>query len=311
MDDKPMQELEREIEAAITKVVRKLTWDGPYSRRVCHLSAEAAVAVVKRPRLSILALAVIHFLLFADLELPWEYCWLEGYRIKILGSQGCLLGLWAVLGGRLSPWRVVAVAVGTAAWGWFNFLATPSELPDVVLKFVDWDIPTERAFWTMGILLPARFAGLELSRATLGNKGRAGHPQFSLWQALEWMTATAMFLGAVHYISEAVDYVTVVFRFNPIQWRMGIEATSTAVSFATLWLVLGRKSLLLRCTVLLLTISIGTAMLVWSGAWPRWDVSRLLIYEAAWLSASLLVVRLAGYRLIWNWRFRRLKAEPC
>ena len=126
------------------------------------------------------------------------------------------------------------MAVGTAAWGWFNFLATPSELPDVVLKFVDWDIPTERAFWTMGILLPAQFAGLELSRATLGNKGRAGHPQFSLWQALEWMTATAMFLGAVHYISEAVDYVTVVFRFNPIQWRMGIEATSTAVSFATL-----------------------------------------------------------------------------
>ena len=45
MDDKPMQELEREIEAAITKVVRKLTWDGPYSRRVCHLSAEAAVAL--------------------------------------------------------------------------------------------------------------------------------------------------------------------------------------------------------------------------------------------------------------------------
>lgn len=38
MDDEQAQELEQKIEAAVAKMVRHVTWDGPYSRRVCHLS---------------------------------------------------------------------------------------------------------------------------------------------------------------------------------------------------------------------------------------------------------------------------------
>ena len=59
---------------------------------------------------------------------------------------------------------------------------------------------------------------------------------------------------------------------------------------------------------MLLVIGFGAA------AWSIWLVdlswsegATLLACEAAVTAASLFVVRLAGYRLVWHWHFRRPK----
>jgi hypothetical protein len=146
----------------------------------------------------------------------------------------------------------------------------------------------------MGILLLARFLGFRLSEAERGDEDHLGHLQFSIGQALSWMTALAVFMGATHYLYFLDSYFD-----NRILW---LPASGLAVGLASMWLMLGSRRTALRCFTLLAVIGLGTGWNVWLSDLP-WGAF-LLGCEAAITAASLLVVRLAGYRLVWHWPFR-------
>lgn len=87
---------------------------------------------------------------------------------------------------------------------------------------------------------------------------------------------------------------------------LAIIAGCVAVSLASRWAVLGRKWLIARVFVVFATIATltGTAMIA-AQSHDALLVGLFLAIEAAWIVGSLVVVRLAGYRLTWQWRFGR------
>lgn len=72
----------------------------------------AGDAAMKHPRLAVLALAAVHVLLFGLVAGTWNlpYGLVPAWG-TLAQCEGYLLGLWAALGGKLSPWRAVIVAV--------------------------------------------------------------------------------------------------------------------------------------------------------------------------------------------------------
>ena len=148
----------------------------------------AGDAAMKHPRLAVLALAAVHVLLFGLVAGTWNlpYGLVPAWG-TLAQCEGYLLGLWAALGGKLSPWRAVIVAVGAAGWEWFIH-------PHLEDPFFIFD-STGTAFWATCVLLPARLVGLQLGRTTSDGKNAVRRLQFSIWQALEWMTAAAVFLA--------------------------------------------------------------------------------------------------------------------
>jgi cytochrome c biogenesis protein CcdA len=79
------------------------------------------------------------------------------------------------------------------------------------------------------------------------------------------------------------------------------------VTVPSIWAVLGRKWIIAR--ILLLPAMIILSALFLSAAFHEWRyyIFRVVALSVAsvWLLASLAVVRLAGYRLAWWWRFSR------
>ena len=149
---------------------------------------------MKHPRLAITIMAAVHLLLLIVLLLwkPWENgsLWIICSSVAIFMSQGCLLGLWAALGGRPTPWRATFVVIVAATWGWFTHYRDLRLGPAAIIL-------TGQTLQVMGLLLLARFLGLGLKKS---NEGRVGHLQFSIGQALSWMTVLAVFMGATHYM---------------------------------------------------------------------------------------------------------------
>ena len=128
---------------------------------------------MKHPRAANSAMAAVHLLLFFLLILrieSWEKkpLWMGYACLAIYSSQGYLLGLWAALGGRPTPWRVIAVTIGAAAWGWYIGLLTHGPIATATA------ILAGQMFLVMGVLLLARFLGLRLSKAEPDAEGVLG-----------------------------------------------------------------------------------------------------------------------------------------
>jgi hypothetical protein len=209
-------------------------------------------------------------------------------------SQGSLLGLWTALGGKRMFWRIVITVVGLVAClalcdyysrsGYRNF-------GGLVLALV-W------AAVTTGVsLLLGRLTGLRLSHAgSERGDGELGRFQFSLWQMLTWTTVLAVVLSAIHYLPYNLQPD---FRFNPmLAWYVVVFGS---VALASIWLAFGRKWLAARVVLLVaITMGLPTVMPLWHlmsrpYAWAA--TCLLLLAMAAWTTASLLVVRCAGYEL--------------
>jgi len=274
---------------------------------------------MKYPRLAIWTVAAVHLLLFFVLLLWWKphegSLWIDFSCFSLLLSQGFLLGLWAALGGKPTPWRATSLVIVAASWGWFTHYQKHDYTLAIAIATI---FLTGQTIQVMGILLLARFMGLGLNRAT---DDYLGHLQFSIGQALSWMTALAVFLGATHYLYFLDDYFD-----KRVLW---LPALGLAMCLAAMWLILGSRWITLRCFTLILIIGLGT---VWIGRvepmpwWQAaallggeavvtaaslvwWQAAHLLVCEAVLTAVSLAVARLAGYRLVWHWPFRRLKPD--
>jgi hypothetical protein len=246
-------------------------------------------------------MAALHVLVFLFLLAT---CGSRGYCnpitstfLAVFSSQGFLLGLWAALGGKPTPWRATAVVIVAAIWGWcLGDWGWEMGTPHITPTGIATAVLIGQTFQVTGILLIARLFGLGLKRAELGDEDRLGHLQFSVRDALSWMTAITVFMAATHYLKDACF---VYFRASD----MHLSVSSLAVAMATMWLILGNGWVTVRSLMLLLVIGIGAT---WTNDANRlFGNTYLLLCEAALTAASLAVVRLAGYRLVRHWPFRR------
>ncbi len=255
---------------------------------------------MKHPRLALWTLAAVHLLLFILLPLcwkPWAYSsWITYSCLAIFFSQGYLLGLWAAIGGKPSPWRASFVVIVASILVWFTHQRLNYLLTGLATITV-----TGQSFQVMGIFLLARFMGLGLNQVEA--EDHLSHLQFSIGQALSWMTAFAVFMGATRYLWSYFVWYSGLLSFR-------VPASCLAVALATTWLILGDRLTIIRCFTLLVMVGFGTAWIaqVVQPFDPWWHCAIMLVCEAAVVAASLVVVRLAGYRLMWHWHFRRPKA---
>jgi len=226
---------------------------------------------------------------------------LVGFPLLMLApSQGALLGFWIAIGGKRTSWRVPLAFLSMVAYlGCVAKLGSKND--DFYIPFV------LLAFCVSSVLLPLRFLGLRIVRGGFADRQR---PQFSLMNALVWMTTFAVLFGAIQWRSFPLHRVAVGLGVA----FLAVMGICTAVSVASLWSALGSKWMTARILVLFVTVAAVPCIMTTTvgSVQPLIYYGLLLAIEAAWIVSSLLVVRLAGYRLMWHWRLGRLadNSEP-
>jgi hypothetical protein len=168
----------------------------------------------------------------------------------------------------------------------------------------DWQRLAIGHLGVMGVLfLVARVVGFELVRhKDLPTASRRF--QFTIRDMLSWMTGLAVILGALHYMPETL------YSSLSTEDAIILLGSYLLVGVASIVLSLCNGWLLARLILLLSTIGLLAACLAsLYGGSPVWDFGLLLCVMSVWIAASLLVVRYAGYRLIWRWRFGRKNLE--
>jgi len=210
--------------------------------------------------------------------------------LALAPSQASLLGLWAAFAGRGSAWRSIVVVVLVVG----HYVLNDRVFDSAEMQFWLAVEAMQVLPWLLAMLV-ARSLGLRLIRE-IGGEGDLF--QFSLRQSLGWMTAVAVLLTAMRWMPE--DFPTSFLR--PSGWA--IPGGCSLVAVASVWLTLGRGWLPIRLLLLPIAVVAATTILKFGiGFLDVWVYAVLMACEAAWLVASLLVVRIAGYRLVWRWRF--------
>ncbi len=222
-------------------------------------------------------------------------------RVFLVGfflSQGALAALWAALGGSRALWRDLAVVLGVIAAVWWTCrTGTYFRAYDAI----------ELLCSVWGFLLVARLLGLGL--VSTPDAPRTLRPlQFTIADMLLWTTAVAVISGLLRWL--ALDW-----SWLPMDWYvwMGISVLGL-VAIAAMFLALGRGCPLLRVLLLPLSVvacagSMEVLCFINQGqplSTPELEnVAIIPASMALWLAGSLWLIRLAGYRLAWQWRFGR------
>ena len=225
-----------------------------------------------------------------------------GIELGILYSQSALVAFWAAFGGGRTLWRSLALVLGAIAAMWW----------------IDhWDSADVRDFMplvllgpTWGLLLVARLLGLGLVRAPM--RLRSLQPlQFSIADMLLWTTVVAVVSGLLRWL--ALDW-SIISR-EMVGWdAWTVFFLWNVVAMAAMFLPLGRGRVILRILLLLLSLGAYLGMMeIFNGPGWGWGCFARLFEDepipiapmAGWLIGSLWLIRLAGYRLAWQWRFGR------
>jgi hypothetical protein len=205
----------------------------------------------------------------------------------LVAGQGMLLAFWIVYG---SDWRVsrgvAAVAAVVYVWCVSALHLSTGDLLEV------W---AGELGICAAILAVARCTGLKMVR--LGNTNLSpGRFQFYIRDMLVWTTAFAAALSAWHYLP---DYMMGgLDRFDACT----LFASLTLVAGVSMFSSLGRGWLVAR--IVRLPVILILAAIMWSLAshdgrrwwWCLYPLSLM----ALWQTASFLVLRHAGYRLVWH-----------
>jgi hypothetical protein len=228
---------------------------------------------------------------------PGDVGWLKIAFYSMALAQVSLAALWCGWGRGHLPWRLAMLVL--IATGWAMALSRVANVEDYESFKTNWSL-----------LLLALAAGI-LVASTLGRIARArivaihsstddAEPtvarwQFSIGYMLAWMTAVAIILGVLK--STLRINGTFVLEFVPI-----LAATAIAwglIALAALWAALGTNRTILRLALLVAAVAIA-ALILWSsgGVGTLWTAVRLSTFHAAWIVAALLVLRVAGYRII-------------
>jgi len=265
---------------------------------------------------------------------PWHDVpdWLGFTMFAMAPCHGSLLAVWIALGGRATPWRLVAAVLGVAGWlwvlNWFPDSDGYSRITQLELLTV---ILAAEMFLLSGLLMLARLLGLELTNTLRGGRPSGplvlarpsglepddashGDPtqavadddgqwvQFSLRTLMSWTTAVAVLLSTLRYCPWRL--VEDVFRDPSI--LAAILGGSVITALGALWIALGVRWPVVRIVVLAVTSIAGVAILqltVGSGE-DLGGIVTFFVAQAVYLVVLLWLVRLAGYRLVWRRRVR-------
>lgn len=221
-----------------------------------------------------------------------------------------LIGIWAVMGGKLTPWRFVCVVVPLTAW--IGLEKTPG-FDGLFLPFLFQVIATGLP------LFIARAAGVRFEHVSQdalnlaiqmvrseegsgGIEGAVAKPRCSLWSLMSWTTAVALLfgsLGTLHVI--AVPWDDFSMR------EAACAAVLSLIAMVALWITLADRWQTVRIialSVVILGFAISVIAMVGSPGWAYCYFARLpslfiiAFVIAAWLVGVFYVVRLAGYRLV-------------
>lgn len=238
----------------------------------------------------LVALGMMAFLGFNE---PMGMGLLSILLISLMVSQGSLLGIWAALGGPPTPWRFVAVVVGSVLLIWALDTAFPQRDAEIWGYFI-----LVQLIATSLPLIALRFRGLGLTLPGDDLPGEKQRLQFSLRSLLEWTTAVAVLLGMLQMTPE--NFREPFTTWDGLAAMCGIFGADALLALATLWIALGARVLVARVAVFALT-AIGVVIGV-TVADPGSTPQTLLlpILSAVWMILSLWPFRSAGYRLIWR-----------
>jgi hypothetical protein len=201
----------------------------------------------------------------------------------VLPSQATVLAFWVVLGGGRFPWRVIPAAVGVAIYAFCLF---PSG------RYIFEVVAVLQACASGLFLFVARLTGLELVRASASG-GTSRPPWLSVRGALIWVAVVAVLI-ALYFLPLDSDGIRIVLS---IFGSLSIGAT------ASLYCSFGKGWLAARVFILLVTVGVGaqwleaTVPFVYAG-----PCATLLGFADAWLVGTFVLIRLAGYDLVWGRR---------
>jgi hypothetical protein len=226
--------------------------------------------------------------------------WVFVLMLSMASSHGSLLGLWAALGGKATPWRFAAAFVAVVACIWM--------LGDSDLAFWVFVLLVQMVAMS-GLLLLGRLLGLELADDLCRGRAEASAAegpwvQYSLRALLSWTAACAVLLGAAHYLPKWPG--PGLFVFLPATAAAALFGSSVATGVGTLWMSLGARWPAARIVGLGLAVAAGVTIL-WLGIGnPRefWEYVTFCLFQAAYLVGLLWLIRLAGYGLVWRRRLR-------
>jgi hypothetical protein len=220
-------------------------------------------------------------------------------------TQGVLLGLWIAMGRRWAiPWRACLGIVIVAA----TFPVPVFGMFDVTLLWEMWFIALA--------LLVMRIAGLRMIHVDVPAT-TTGPFQFSLLEILSWMTATAVFLALLKMTAQFSLLEVLSMPLTSID-ELALLATSVVLALPAMWLVFGRRWLQQRCLGCMGAVAVASVAFaaIRTAANPIVPVGTITLVKAflfsvltAWLIACFLVIRWAGYRLEWRWRFSRRQSH--
>jgi hypothetical protein len=217
------------------------------------------------------------------------------YVIFALGaSQATLVLAWAALGSGNFAWRVYPAFLGTVVY-----------LCWLPVKDADWLLTTCGPIFAWGpIFLLARILGFKVAEAFDDGEAPA-RLQFTIRDILAWTTGLAVTLSVLHYLP-----TTWIPRRPPPRELIFMFGGLLPNAIAALYCALGDRRLFVRLATMVLAPVVGVCVPV--ALDHDFNIGGLvLFYEAMafWLIASLLLVRWAGYRLVWQWPYGRKRQE--
>jgi len=211
-------------------------------------------------------------------------------------SQTSLAAIWAGLGKRSTPWRLVGVFLLAVLWS-RGLAATVFWLSTIMACFL---LLLPQAVMVVVLLWIARPFGVRVVRGTepppAENVG--WRPQFSLRHLFAWTTATAIVLGVSTWVFRDGPELLQWLRERAVWEAQVFNACNALMAFATLWAALSNRALARRISVLLLILVAAFALLPRLPGGPKPTLWALILtLQSVLLLASLWVFRVAGYRL--------------
>ena len=164
-------------------------------------------------------------------------------------SQVSLLAIWAGLGSKRTPWRVLGMVTGVVAWSWVGPLVLNTSNDE-------FEFETLTSGWAMSLLTIALFVVVPLSIARVAGLCVAGpshgsvprssqtglrRSQFSLGNLFGWTTAVALLLSMVPYVLHREELGRLAWPDNVV-----IAVGYAAIALTGIWVVLGAGRLWLR-----------------------------------------------------------------
>jgi hypothetical protein len=246
----------------------------------------------RRLLIGLLLLATVLVDLVALLSTIPTHDW-PGIPERVLFSlalgQISLTATWAVFGRTGLPWRVAGLALLLAACNAGLYFSFPEESVYDVSGFVAFS-GTQTAL-VAGVWIAARLMGVRLIDATADRSGNRP-PQFSILSLLACLTAVAVSLGVLQYISG----LRLLNQGNRLLGAAPIFGANVAVCVATCWVILGTGGRVLRGVVVPLG-TLGVVFACYQATGENYVVVLFGAFQAVWIAASCWVVRVAGYRL--------------